>query len=149
MKKDLAKSSLKMRSTPRSVLCHMAEDAERAERLRAIKAARPGLRWSDVAEATGVKERTVLGWAKTGALSYAHAEQLAEFVHEDLDWFWRGPVPESPDLMTALKTTDPDIVDRLDHIEMQLAQVLAHLALTPSPEPPPPEDLNHTTHVAG
>lgn len=123
MDKTFANSSLKMRSTARTVLLAMAEDAERAERLRAVKRERPALKWRHFAEAADVKERTVLGWAKTGQLSYEHAKEVAELANVDLDWLWRGPDRESPDLMGALSPSAA--TERLERIEQKVDELLA------------------------
>lgn len=120
MQKTFANTSLKLRNSPRTVLLLMAENLERADRIKDLKKKRPALKWRLVAEAAGVKERTVVGWAQKGALSYEHAEVLAEVAEVDLDWLWRGPAQESPDLMSAL--AQPEVRDQLDQIEALLRE---------------------------
>lgn len=115
-------ASLKRARSPRTVLLRMAADAERAQRLKAIKDERPDLTWPQVAEAVGVTDRSVAAWAKDGQMSYSNAKKLALFLGVDLDWLWRGPA-ESPDLMAALTTSD-DLAKRLDRIEGMLEQLL-------------------------
>ncbi len=94
----------------------MAADQARAERLKALKLARPDVTWGQLADEVGVTERSVAEWAKTGQMSYGNAKKVAAFFKADRDWFWRGPEAESPDLMGVLS---PDVSARLD----QLAQI--------------------------
>lgn len=115
-KKNLMATSLKRARSPHSLLLRMAADAERAQRLKMIKDERPDLTWPQVADAVGVSERSVAAWAKDGQMSYGNAKKLALFLGVGLDWLWRGPQPESPDLMSAL-TTPGDLAQRLDQID--------------------------------
>lgn len=120
-------TSLKRARSPRTVLLRMAADAERAQRLKAIKAERPDLTWPQVAEAVAVSERSVAAWAKDGQMSYGNAKKLALFLGVDLDWLWRGPQAESPDLMTALGAPGSieRLEERLERIEKALDELLA------------------------
>lgn len=122
MQAKLAKSSLNRHRTPRTVLLRMAADADRAQRLKQIKAERPDLKWRHIAEATGVSERTVAEWAKTGAMSYENAKKVAAFLVVDLDWLWRGPAT-APDLMDVLSVSARD--EQLDRIEAGIADLVA------------------------
>jgi hypothetical protein len=124
-KKKLANTSLKRRRTPRTVLLRMAADADRAERIRSLKEANPQVRWRMVADYVGVTDRSVADWASKGAMSYDHAKKLAEFFKVDLDWLWRGPEQQSPDLMTALSEDGPQ--SQLDDIQRKLDELLTRL----------------------
>lgn len=107
--------SLRNPQAARRMLIRMAEDADRAARLRGIYDERPELTWVMIADACGVKERTVHGWRKDGTFGYANAKKLARYLNVDLDWLWRGP-KTAPDLMGALSRTD--------QIERDLAEAL-------------------------
>lgn len=97
----------------------MAADQERADRIRALKQARPDLTWRRIAEHVGVTERSATDWQTKGGMEYANAKKLAELFEVDVDYIWRGsPASDTPDL------SRPDIAltEILDDIKAQLAE---------------------------
>lgn len=141
-KKNLMATSLKRARSPRTVLLRMAADAERAQRLKTIKDERPDLTWPQVADAVGVSERSVAAWAKDGQMSYGNAKKLALFLGVELDWLWRGPQPESPDLMSALgaQGSVERLEERLERIENALDELLAQASEQEIEEEASPDD---------
>lgn len=115
--KRFTTASLRRDRSAHTVLLRMAQDADRAERIKALKADRPDLTWGQLAEAVNVSERSVLGWAQKGTISYANAKKLAAFLKVDADWIWSGRTGESPNLMAVL---DAGSDDRLGRIEAKL-----------------------------
>lgn len=87
-------ASLRTSRGARSVLLRMAADQERADRIRALKQARPDLTWRRIADHVGVTERSAADWQTKGGIEYANAEKLAELLEVDVDYIWRGPADE-------------------------------------------------------
>lgn len=135
MAKNLAISSLSGRSAAVSVRRHwLMEEAQRFEIAARLRDLRDNsVETNDsIAEAVGVKERTVAGWAsptKPQGMTYAHAKAIAKLFGEDLDWFWRGkPRGETPDVLSALSNGSVAQLDRIEREVGQLAAALAELA---------------------
>ena len=59
-----------------------------------------------IAAHCGVNERTVAGWVAGNGLRYENAEKVAELFGVDVDSIWRGPKPETPDLMGVLSSPE-------------------------------------------
>ena len=125
-------ASLSRRPPARTVLLRMAADDARAQRIRDLKAARPDLRWSDIADAVGVRERSAIEWQKTGAMAHDNAVRLAGVFDVDVDWLWRGPRAETPDLIAALP--NGNTTTQFDRIEAKLDELLARLPATQTPD---------------
>lgn len=107
----------------------MAEDADRAQRIAALKEQNPRLTWSKIAQEVGVSERAATRWQRTGALKPENAEALARLFDVDFDYIWTGPRPETtPEPFVdrrhqQMKQEQPVDV-RLDAVEGALAQIL-------------------------
>lgn len=129
-KKNFSSASLRGSRSAHTVLLRMAADAERAERIRQIKANRPDLTWRRMAEAVGVTERSANDWGKKGSISYENSKKLAAFLDVDADWLWSGP-RESAD-----SVDDQSWSTRFDAIEAKLDELLSRL-----PESDPLEEL--------
>lgn len=123
-KKNLMAASLRDYPDARSVLLRMAQDAERARRIRKLKGLRPALKWRQVAEAVGVAERTVASWAAKGQIGYENCEKLADFFGVDRDWLFSGRRKDAADSAT-LPDVDQDALSRLASIERKLDQLMA------------------------
>jgi transcriptional regulator with XRE-family HTH domain len=96
----------------------MAADQERADRIRALKQARPDLTWRRIADAVGVTERSATDWQKKGGIDYDNAKKLAEVFEVEVDYIWRGP---SADERAPSPFAGQDaVMDRLDAIDAQL-----------------------------
>jgi hypothetical protein len=94
----------------------MAADQDRADRIRALKQARPDLTWRRIADHVGVSERAATDWQKKGGIEYANAKKLAGLFEVDVDYIWRG---------TELATPDPFASNsRLERIEAKLDELL-------------------------
>lgn len=105
------------RRTARTLLLRMAADQERADRIRALKADRPDLKWQYIADRVGVTMRAAQSWQEKGEISYANAKRLAELFEIDVDYIWRGE-PATPDLFGS-----DSIEARLDRIEIAVTQL--------------------------
>lgn len=68
------------------MLLRMAADQERADRIRALKQARPDLTWRRIADAVGVTERSATDWQVKGGISYENAKKLADVFEVDVDY---------------------------------------------------------------
>lgn len=112
-------SSLHDTRTARSVLLQMAADQDRAERIQALKQARPDLTWRAIADHVGVSERAAANWKNGGGIEYDNAKKLAEIFEVDVDYIWRGNEPEAPSPFAGRD----ELADRLDRIESQLAEL--------------------------
>jgi transcriptional regulator with XRE-family HTH domain len=117
-KRHPTRGSLRGHEDPRTVLLRMAQDDERAKRIRALKDNRPDLTWHDIAEKVGVSERSAIDWQKTGGISHDNCKKLAKVFGVDQDWLWSGRTESAPDLMGALRND----VSQLDRIEAELAR---------------------------
>lgn len=132
-------ASLPQRHTPRSVRLRVAQDTNRAERIRQLKADHPGWTWAYIADYVGVKERSAVEWQRTGGLNSANAEKLAELFGVSYDYLWfgkeRGP---TPDLLAGVAHEDTvedvreefrgkvdAILDRLQHAETERSEFKA------------------------
>ena len=103
----------------------MAEDQERGERLRALKDAHPSVRWGQLADAVGVRERSVLNWAAGKGIEYENAVKAAVFFRElgediDDDYIWRGARTDTP---SPFAQTDA-LLDRIAAVEDLVKQLL-------------------------
>ncbi len=116
----LTRASLRRGLTPHSVLTRMAQDAERADRIRQVKDDNPQLTWAQIAEKVGVTERSAIAWQQTGGIGHENAKRLAKLVGVDPDWLWSGNRPATPDL-PALLNGDRAVLAR---IEAKLDQAL-------------------------
>lgn len=96
-KKSFRPASLREPRSARTVLLRMAADQERADRIRALKLARPDLTWRRIADHVGVSERAASDWQKKGGIEYANAEKLAGLFDVDVDYIWRGTETATPD----------------------------------------------------
>jgi hypothetical protein len=98
---------LAARRTPRNVRLRVAQDTNRAERIRQLKTAHPELTWSYIADQIGVRERSAIAWQKTGGISAKNAEKLAELFGVSYDFLWfgkeKGP---TPDLLAGVSRID-------------------------------------------
>jgi transcriptional regulator with XRE-family HTH domain len=86
------------RRPARNVRLRVAQDTNRAERIRQLKTAHPELTWSYIAGKIGVRERSAVAWQKTGGISAKNAEKLAEVFGVSVDFLWfgqeKGPTPD-------------------------------------------------------
>jgi hypothetical protein len=121
----------------------MAEDQERADRLRTLKDEYPSVTWRQLAEHVGVRERSVLNWAAGKGMDYDHAVKVAEFFRdlgEDIadDYVWRGlrantPTPfavgdETAARMAALEGDLKQLLHDRESLRSEIAQQNALLA---------------------
>ena len=110
-----------------TVLSRMAQDQERAERIRALKDARPDLTWRRIGDAVGVSERSAVEWQRTGGIDYGNAQVLAQLFEVDFDWLWRGPKPDTPDLLPTvsgqLDGVSLEFRGRVDQVEERLRRI--------------------------
>jgi len=104
--------------TPRTLLLRMAQDEERAGRIRDLKQAHPGLRWQAIADHVGVTMRAAQSWQEKGEISYENAKKLAELFDVDVDFIMRGV--QGP-------TQDPFPTEVDINVESTLAGVLAEI----------------------
>jgi hypothetical protein len=104
----------------------MAADQERADRIRALKQARPDLTWRRIADHVGVTERSATDWQSKGGIEYANAEKLAELFEVDVDYIWRGP-NEAERAPSPFAGQDA-IADRLAALEERVSDQLAEHA---------------------
>jgi hypothetical protein len=95
------------------LLLRMAADQERADRIRALKLDRPDLTWRRIADHVGVTERSAADWQVKGGIDYANAEKLAQLFEVEVDYIWRGPVSNTPDLSRP----DVDYDERIGRME--------------------------------
>jgi hypothetical protein len=98
--------------TPRTVLLRMARDQARADRIRALKQEHPEYTWAAIADYVGVSPRAAQSWQEKGGIAYENAKKLAELWGEDLDYIWRGPRGDTPDLMSTLAGEDLEVLLR-------------------------------------
>src|SRR4051794_2196480 len=122
MKKRSTSHSLRQGKDARTVLLRMAHDEARAKRIRSLKDRFPDLKWREIADYVGVRERSVYAWPKTGGIDRTNVKKLAEFFQRELgaadvtaEWIWRGDT-ETPDLMNTLNGER----SQLDRIEKML-----------------------------
>jgi hypothetical protein len=113
--------------TPRNVRLRVAQDTNRAERIRQLKTAHPELTWSYIADQIGVRERSAIAWQKTGGISAKNAEKLAELFGVSYDFLWfgkeKGP---TPDLLAGVSRIDQ--VDAVrDEFRGKVDQIVAQL----------------------
>lgn len=101
----------------------MAADQERADRIRALKLARPDLTWRRIADYVGVTERSATDWQKKGGMEYDNAKKLAELFEVDVDYVWRGPAKE--ERAPSPFAGQDALADRLDGIEEHVTDQLA------------------------
>jgi hypothetical protein len=139
-KNNHTRPSLRTPGGARSVLLRMAADQERADRIRALKQARPDLTWRRIADHVGVTERSATDWQTKGGIDYANAVKLAELFEVDVDYVWRGPV--EADRAPSPFAGQDALADRLDGIERSLARIEQALGIdqtaSPSTEPEHP-----------
>lgn len=135
----------------------MAEDLQRADRIKRLKIERR-LKWREVADALGVSERAVMEWAKKGTCSEEHCDALAAYLEVDPGWLWKGPKPESPDLMGALSggvQTQLDQMEALLRDSHQMTKALLGFATeraiaeTPPPKKKPDDESGPTAGESG
>jgi hypothetical protein len=139
--KKFTRRSLSEPRSARTVLLRMAEDQERADRLRALKDEYPSVTWRQLAEHVGVRERSVLNWAAGKGMDYDHAVKVAEFFRElgaDLadDYIWRGlradtPTPFAvPDETAARLAALEGMMKDLLHDQQRILRILSALPAT-------------------
>lgn len=116
----LTRASLRRGLTPHSVLTRMAQDADRAARIRKVKDDNPQLTWAQIADKVGVTERSAIAWQQTGGIGHENAKRLAKLVGVDPDWLWSGNRPATPDLPALLNGNGA----QLARIEAKLDQAL-------------------------
>jgi hypothetical protein len=123
--RKFTRRSLSEPRSARTVLLRMAEDQERADRLRALKDEYPSVTWRQLAEHVGVAERSVLNWAAGKGMDYDHAVKAAEFFRglgADIpdDYVWRGHRADTPDPFSAVEGASA----RLAALEGMVKQLL-------------------------
>jgi hypothetical protein len=123
--RKFTRRSLSEPRSARTVLLRMAEDQERADRLRALKDEYPSVTWRQLAEHVGVRERSVLNWAAGKGMDYDHAVKVAEFFRElgaviADDYVWRGLRADTP---TPFAGAD-DVSARLAALEGMMKALL-------------------------
>jgi hypothetical protein len=96
----------------------MAADQERAERIRALKQARPDLTWRRIADHVGVTERSATDWQKKGGIEFENAKKLAALFEVDVDYIWRGTESDTPSPFAGQDQT----ADQLERVEALLRQ---------------------------
>lgn len=124
MNNNFRPASLRRTGTARTVLLRMAADQERADRIRALKLARPDLTWRRIADHVGVSERAASDWQKKGGIEYANAKKLAQLFEVDVDYIWRG-TETAPDMFPPANPVDAlegVLADVLREIKDQLAE---------------------------
>jgi uncharacterized coiled-coil protein SlyX len=130
-RRKLTPGSLRGPRTAHTVLLRMAQDSERADRIRTLKEARPDLTWRRIGDTVGVSERSALQWQKTGGIEYENAKTLASLFEVDFDWLWRGPKPDTPDLLPSvsgqLDGVSTEFRGRVDQIEERLRRIEANV----------------------
>jgi hypothetical protein len=117
-KKSFSAASLRQPRSARTVLLRMAADQERADRIRALKQARPDLTWRRIGDYVGVSERAAINWQKDGGMDYDNAKKLAELLEVDVDYIWRGTETDTPDPFPAT------FEDRIDQAEQRLTSLI-------------------------
>ena len=120
-KKSFSAASLRQPRSARTVLLRMAADQERADRIRALKQARPDLTWRRIGDYVGVSERAAINWQKDGGMDYDNAKKLAELLEVDVDYIWRGTETSTPDLLDGTLASDGSVQEQLAEIRQQLA----------------------------
>lgn len=132
MNPPFPRGSLRATRSGRTVLLRMAEDLERAQRIRECKEARPDLTWHRIAQYVGVTERAAAEWKNTGGISWQNAIRLAELFEVDRDWLWRGPVEEAPNLLETVARADQldRVVERFSGRVDDVEERLERLATT-------------------
>src|SRR3954464_5445355 len=119
---------LAARRTPRNVRLRVAQDTNRAERIRQLKTAHPELTWSYIADQIGVRERSAIAWQKTGGISAKNAEKLAELFGVSYDFLWfgkeKGP---TPDVLAGVAGIE-DVEARRDALTSKVDQIAGQLA---------------------
>lgn len=118
--RNRTRNSLRQVMSPRTVLLRMAEDQERAARIKGLKDSRPDLTWAKIAEGVGVKERSAIEWASSGGISEPNAKKLAALFGVPFDYIWRGPESDTPDPFAHVNGGR----SQLDRIEAKLDQLL-------------------------
>jgi uncharacterized protein YerC len=121
MNNNFSPASLRRTGTARTVLLRMAADQERADRIRALKLARPDLTWRRIADHVGVSERAASDWQKKGGIEYANAKKLAALFEVDVDYVWRGT--ETSELAPTPFAGPDATADQLDRIEERLQRI--------------------------
>jgi hypothetical protein len=134
--KNFSPGSLRRDRSARTVLLRMARDDARAARIRAlyeeVKDERGDeITWRLIADACGVSERAAAAWPKTGGIAYENAKKLAAFFRTlgksvDVDYIWRGPEVQTPDLIGAMHDGNSA---QLDRIEAYLLAIGRHLGV--------------------
>jgi hypothetical protein len=137
---------LAARRTPRNVRLRVAQDTNRADRIRQLKAAHPEMTWSYIAGEIGVRERSAVAWQKTGGLNPKNAEKLADIFGVSYDFLWfgkeKGPTPDVLAGVSRIEDVeairdefrgkvDPNLAqqtDLLDRIQASVSQQTALLA---------------------
>jgi hypothetical protein len=140
-RRNLTPASLWQGGGARTVLLRMAADDARAQRISQLKADNPEETWASIAEAVGVKERSAIQWAKTGGISYENAKKLAELWGEDLDYIWRGPRGDTPDLMSTLAGEDLDVL--LRGLRAEVARLRKQVDRLEQRGQPPADEESH------
>jgi transcriptional regulator with XRE-family HTH domain len=130
------------RRPARNVRLRVAQDTNRAERIRQLKTAHPELTWSYIAGKIGVRERSAVAWQKTGGISAKNAEKLAEVFGVSVDFLWfgqeKGPTPDLLAGVAGLEHVEAvrdefrgkvdQIVEQLTEMEIDLESQNANLA---------------------
>jgi hypothetical protein len=118
---------LAARRTPRNVRLRVAQDTNRAERIRQLKTAHPELTWSYIAGEIGVRERSAVAWQKTGGLNPKNAEKLADIFGVSYDFLWfgkeKGP---TPDVLAGVSRIE-DVEAIRDEFRGKVDQIVAQL----------------------
>lgn len=133
-------TSLSARSTPRTVRLRVAQDTNRAERIRQLKADHPEMTWGYIADRVGVKERSAVEWQRSGGLNSENAAKLADVFGVSFDYLWFGkektPTPDIlagvsdreqvEDVRTEFQGYVREIIDKLDtgQVERDRMQLL-------------------------
>jgi hypothetical protein len=119
---------LAARRTPRNVRLRVAQDTNRAERIRQLKTAHPELTWSYIADQIGVRERSAIAWQQTGGLNPKNAEKLADLFGVSYDFLWfgkeKGPTPDVLAGVAGIEHVEAvrdELSSKVDQIAGQLA----------------------------
>lgn len=128
-----------------STLLGQMRDEARAERIKGLREATPGLTQPKIVdgleELAGRVVVTLRGyqeWERTGGIKYENAELLARFHGVDPRWLWEGETAaRTPSLVETLngngpREVDVEVLERLQRLEQKVDQVLAAVARRPS-----------------
>jgi hypothetical protein len=149
-------AALPQHRAPRTVRLRMAQDTNRAERIRQLKADRPDMTWGYIADHVGVRERSAIEWQRTGGLTSGNAEKLAELFGVSYDYLWFGEERgATPDLLAGVSKLEQvenvrgEFRSRVREINRKLDLIMAALnirapetdapPIVPYPESEPPE----------